>query len=151
MDLHQPTPSLSWTSTSRHPVYHGIRCSTRTGKWVSEIRVPHKSTHIWLGSYPTPDMVAAAYNAAALALKGSNALLNFPDLVLPNPLPECPTADDICAVAACATAARHPSNKEETGCSPRGEFTDRDAVFDMPSMLFDMVEGMLLLSPYLGI
>ncbi|KAF5758647.1 hypothetical protein HanXRQr2_Chr16g0731591 [Helianthus annuus] len=96
-------------------------------------------------------MVAAAYNAAALALKGSNALLNFPDLVLPNPLPECPTADDICVVAACATAARHPSNKEETGSSPRGEFMDRDAVFDMPSMLFDMVEGMLLLSPYLGI
>ncbi|KAJ0680594.1 hypothetical protein HanPI659440_Chr16g0625901 [Helianthus annuus] len=104
-------------------------------------------------------MVAAAYNAAALALKGSNALLNFPDLVLPNPLvglvshtlPECPTADDICAVAACATAARHPSNKEETGSSPRGEFMDRDAVFDMPSMLFDMVEGMLLVSSYLGI
>ncbi|MFS7961014.1 putative transcription factor AP2-EREBP family [Helianthus anomalus] len=163
---HTPTPTVG----SRHPMYHGIRCRLKTGKWVSEIRVPHTSTRIWLGTYPTPEMAAAAYDAAALALKGSHALLNFPDSVLTDPLPECPTADDICAVAARAAAARHPSNKEETGSSTRGEFMDHDAVidmpnkeetgsstrgeymdhdavFDMPNMLSHMAEGMLLSPP----
>ncbi|KAM0042994.1 putative transcription factor AP2-EREBP family [Helianthus debilis subsp. tardiflorus] len=140
---HTPTP----TAGSRHPIYHGIRYRFKTGKWVSEIRVPHTSTRIWLGTYPTPEMAAAAYDAAALALKGSHALLNFPDSVLPDPLQECPTADDICAVAASAAAARHPSNKEETRSSTREEFMDHDAVFDMPNMLSDMAEGMLLSPP----
>ncbi|KAJ0718955.1 putative transcription factor AP2-EREBP family [Helianthus annuus] len=135
------------TAGSRHPIYHGIRYRFKTGKWVSEIRVPHTSTRIWLGTYPTPEMAAAAYDAAALALQGSHALLNFPDSVLTDPLPECPTSDDICAVAARAAAARHPSNKEETGNSTRGEYLDHDAVFDMPNMLSDMAEGMLLSPP----
>ncbi|KAJ0764537.1 putative transcription factor AP2-EREBP family [Helianthus annuus] len=135
------------TTGSRHPLYHGIRCRLKTGKWVSEIRVPHSSTRIWLGTYPTPEMAAAAHDAAALALKGSNALLNFPDSVLTDPLQECPTADDICAVAARAAAARHPSNKEETGSSTSGEFLDHDAIFDMPNMLSDMAEGMMLSPP----
>ncbi|KAJ0901363.1 putative transcription factor AP2-EREBP family [Helianthus annuus] len=145
---HTPAP----TAGSRHPIYHGIRYRFKTGKWVSEIRVPHTSTRIWLGTYPTPEMAAAAYDAAALALQGSHALLNFPDSVLTDPLQECPTSADICAVAARAAAARaaaarHPSNKEETGNSTRGEYLDHDAVFDMPNMLSDMAEGMLLSPP----
>ncbi|MFS7961015.1 hypothetical protein Hanom_Chr08g00709811 [Helianthus anomalus] len=77
----------------------------------------------------------------------SDAGLRLENGFLPDPLPECPTADDICAVAACAAAARHPSNKEETGNSTRGEYLDHDAVFDMPNMLSDMAEGMLLSPP----
>ncbi|KAJ9539682.1 hypothetical protein OSB04_026188 [Centaurea solstitialis] len=142
-------------SSSRHPVYHGIR--SRSGKWVSEIREPNKSTRIWLGTYPTPEMAATAYDVAALALKGSYAVLNFPDSVLSNTLPECPTADDIRAAAAAAAAARAPAPYggnagghvlvEEQVTAPCQEFVDDEAMFDMPNLLSDMAEGMLMSPP----
>ncbi|KAI3793049.1 hypothetical protein L1987_35661 [Smallanthus sonchifolius] len=139
--------SGSGSSSSRHPVYHGIRC--RAGKWVSEIREPNKSTRIWLGTYPTPEMAATAYDVAALALKGTYAILNFHDSAIPNTLPESPTADDIRAAAARAAAARDPANQSSTaaGNSPTGEYMDDEAVFGMPNMLSDMAEGMMISPP----
>ncbi|KAI3720747.1 hypothetical protein L2E82_31740 [Cichorium intybus] len=140
-------------SSSRHPVYHGIRL--RAGKWVSEIREPNKTSRIWLGTYPTPEMAAAAYDVAALALKGTYAVLNFPDSAISNTLPECPTADDIRAAAARAAAARSPGYEYGGGSmtaggtdtAPPGGFMDDEAVFGMPNLLSDMAEGMLLSPP----
>lgn len=150
-----PPPAVSaGPSSGRHPIYHGIRC--RAGKWVSEIREPNKSTRIWLGTYSTPEMAAAAYDVAALALKGTYAVLNFPDSVLPNTLPQNPTADDIRAAAAQAAAARDPANDTGAGSSmaagtgsnnPAGEYMDDEAVFGMQNMLSDMAEGMLISPP----
>ncbi|KAI3720749.1 hypothetical protein L2E82_31742 [Cichorium intybus] len=143
-------------SSGRHPVYHGIRF--RAGKWVSEIREPNKSSRIWLGSYPTPEMAAAAYDVAALALKGTYAVLNFPESVLSNTLPECPTPDDIRAAArAAASSSRLPAYESGgrsmtligTDTSPPGLFMDDETVFGMPNLLSDMAEGMLLSPPRL--
>ncbi|KAJ4953473.1 hypothetical protein NE237_030305 [Protea cynaroides] len=125
------TPVLPFTG--RHPIYRGIR--SRSGKWVSEIREPRKSNRIWLGTFPTPEMAAAAY---AILVSASPS--------------------DIRTAAAAEAAARMPKpltfdqspvmnmstpekEEEEDG------FTDEEALFDMPKLLFNMAEGMLTSPP----
>lgn len=141
----------------------------RSGKWVSEIREPLKTTRIWLGTYPTPDMAAAAYDVAALALKGHEASLNFPDSVQTYAVPASTSAADIRAAATRAAAARRlnlepehnppdPGMPEDdtamlpgTTATPPGaveqEFIDEEAILDMPNLLVDMAKGMLMSPP----
>ncbi|CAK9136818.1 unnamed protein product [Ilex paraguariensis] len=153
-----PSPSGGGGSSGRHPRYRGIRC--RSGKWVSEIREPRKTTRIWLGTYPKPEMAAAAYDVAALALKGTDATLNFPNLVLSYPIPASSSASDIRAAAASAAADRAPATppRPEAGESSEPsaadnenisgqEFIDEEALFDMPNILVDMAEGLLVSPP----
>ncbi|KAK7389226.1 hypothetical protein VNO78_24062 [Psophocarpus tetragonolobus] len=90
---------------TRHPVYRGVRLRNNN-KWVCEVRVPNdKSTRIWLGTYPTPEMAARAHDVAALALRGKSACLNFADSAWRLPLPESTNAKEIRRVAAAAAAA----------------------------------------------
>ncbi|KAK4488246.1 hypothetical protein RD792_003993 [Penstemon davidsonii] len=146
------TDMPSTSSGGKHPTYRGIR--SRSGKWVSEIREPKKTSRIWLGTYPTPEMAAAAYDVAALALKGSDAILNFPDRKNIYPIPASPSPPDIRKAAANAAALMikpdvkpTAENDETIDNSNNIEFIDEEALFDMPNLLMNMAEGMLVSPP----
>ncbi|KAL4347814.1 hypothetical protein GQ457_17G021500 [Hibiscus cannabinus] len=149
---------MATSSSGKHPLYRGIRY--RSGKWVSEIREPRKTTRIWLGTYPTPEMAAAAYDVAALALKGSQAAINFPAFVTSYPLPASASSADIRKAAASAAALL---KKEETRSEiniravydheakieemRKEEYVDEDALLNLPNLLVDMAQGMLVSPP----
>ncbi|XP_047328842.1 ethylene-responsive transcription factor ERF027-like [Impatiens glandulifera] len=164
-----PSPSAAISSPSgsgasgKHQTYRGIRL--RSGKWVSEIRQPRMTKRIWLGTYPTPEMAAAAYDVAALALKGNEAVLNFPESLRSYPVPASPSAIDIRAAASLAAATRLMkleaaaaavvAGEETLLLKPdiddvdeaRKEFIDEEALLNMPKLLEDMAEGMLVSPP----
>ncbi|KAK8483203.1 hypothetical protein V6N13_076213 [Hibiscus sabdariffa] len=149
--------------SGKHPMYHGIRC--RSGKWVSEIREPRKTTRIWLGTYPTPEMAAAAYDVAALALKGRDACVNFPTSAALYPPPASASSVDIRKAAGVAallkkaetqgievnqgTCHHHHKAKNEELTSGE-EYMDEDVFVNLPHLLVDMAEGLLVSPPRLS-
>ncbi|XWS48396.1 hypothetical protein CRYUN_Cryun13aG0072800 [Craigia yunnanensis] len=160
-------PSSGLPGSRRHPTYRGIR--SRSGKWVSEIREPRKTTRIWLGTYPTPEMAATAFDVAAIALKGPDTDLNFPGMILSYPKVASTSASDIRAAAASAAASRLPKpdtgsskdSKQDQGkvekecttsstymesCSSQ-EFIDEEELLNFPNLIVDMAGGMLVSPP----
>ncbi|CAK7335440.1 unnamed protein product [Dovyalis caffra] len=154
---------------TRHPVFRGVR--RRNGnKWVCEMRKPNKKSRIWLGTYPTPEMAARAHDVAALALRGKSACLNFADSAWRLPVPVSMDAEDIRRAANEGAELYRP---QEFGGDPARQqnsnavienyssevcrddcktFPDNDvffeeAVLDMPGLLVDMAEGLLLSPP----
>ncbi|KAF5818938.1 putative transcription factor AP2-EREBP family [Helianthus annuus] len=138
----------SLNTTGKHPNLHGIR--SRNGKWVAEIREPRKTSRIWLGTYPTAEMAAAAYDVAALALKGGDATLNFPDFVGSYRVPESPEPALIRSAAGEAAelmkSFMEREDEQHTHVA-NDEFIDEEAIFYMPNLLVDMAEGMLVSPP----
>lgn len=135
---------------------------------MSEIREPRKTTRIWLGTYPKPEMAAAAYDVAAIALKGPDTPLNFPNSILTYPIPASSAASDIRSAAARAAQSRAdmliPQERESGGRSEPGgvdnegggggvvsqqqeEYMDEEELLNMPNLLVDMAEGMLVSPP----
>ncbi|XP_020571471.1 dehydration-responsive element-binding protein 1F-like [Phalaenopsis equestris] len=129
---------------TRHPIFHGVR-QRNGGKWVCEVREPHKKTRIWLGTYSTPEMAARAHDVAALALRGKSAVLNFPDSAWTLPATRSTRPEDIRRAAVKAAEMASKEISSEAGLSIG--FLDEEALFNMPGMLVEMAAGLIITPP----
>lgn len=58
-------------------VYRGVR-QRSAGKWVAEIKDTGLGVRKWLGTFPSPEEAALAFDEAMIQLRGPQAATNFP-------------------------------------------------------------------------
>lgn len=104
------TPTMKFTkrsSRSAEKKFRGVR-RRPWGRWAAEIRDPHQRKRVWLGTFDSPEEAATVYDDAAVKLKGSAAVTNFPRVTVTRTV----TVDkqSITATTTSSSASEEPLN-----------------------------------------
>ncbi|KAH0456226.1 hypothetical protein IEQ34_014133 [Dendrobium chrysotoxum] len=99
-------------------------------------------------------MAAITYDVAVLAIRGDNVVFNFPDIIRSHVVPKSNSVADIraTAVAAAIQFGARPKTMDtsEVPSQEIGEYVDEEELFNMPQILIEMAEGLMVSTPRFG-